>query len=438
MGNVLVTVGRYDEAIPVLDRAIDTYRQIRDLEGAGAAAASLGQALSNRGTPVEGLTRVEPLVEMLAWSGPSSALASLQLALARIFQNLGRYEDMLAAGERAAEIAEAIGDDRLLGSALERRGTALCFLGRARQARSILEEAIPLLERAGDLGTLHAVLTNLGEAHRLAGQLNNARRSNEQALEVVERVGNVSSIAFILMNLGEIHLSLGQWTEARETLERAEEVLASHPSASRTAPYVQDILGEILLHEGDWEAAERMLERALVMAEATKERQALEYIHISLAELEVLQGKPGETITRMTPLTQGKGISLVLIEVMLAWAYLNHGEVERAEELAMRAVDRAREQGEQLVMVDALRVQGMVLARQRQWEQAVGIFEEGAALSRSLPYPYAEARILHELGVLEREQGNLARAQERLEEAIAIFQRLGAKKDIEQLDRALA
>jgi len=438
LGDVLATAGRYDEAIPLLDLAIDTYRQVRDLDGAGTTAASLGQALSQRGTPHEGLARVEPLVEMLAWSGPSPALASLQLALARIFQNLGRYEDMLVAGERAVEIAGAIGNDRLLGSALERRGTALNLVGRVGESRSILEGAIPLLERVGDLGTLHVVLTNIGEAHRLAGGLEDARFFNERALEVVERVGNVSSLAFILMNLGEILLSMGQWAEAREYLERADGVLANHPSASRTAPFIQDILGEILLHEGDWQRAEQALQRALTMAEATKERQALEYIHVSLAELDVLRGESGAAIARLTPLTAGEGISLVLIEVVLAWAHLEHGDVEQAGVLAAGSVDRARDQGEMLVMVDALRVQGMVLARQGQREEATGIFEEGAALSRSLPYPYAEARILHQLGVLEQEQGNPARARERLEEALKIYQRLGAKKDVQQLERVLA
>ncbi len=70
------------------------------------------------------------------------------------------------------------------------------------------------------------------------------------------------------------------------------------------------------------------------------------------------------------------------------------------------------------MLVDALRVQGMVSVRQERWEAAERAFEEGLSLARSTPFPYAEARMPEQMG--------------RLEEALAIFQRLGAQKDIER------
>jgi tetratricopeptide (TPR) repeat protein len=84
---------------------------------------------------------------------------------------------------------------------------------------------------------------------------------------------------------------------------------------------------------------------------------------------------------------------------------------------AAQAVDRTRGQ-QPLYLVEALRVQGMVLARKGQPEEADRAFQEGLELARSLPYPYAEARILEQMG--------------RGEEALMIFQRLGAAKDVER------
>jgi len=95
------------------------------------------------------------------------------------------------------------------------------------------------------------------------------------------------------------------------------------------------------------------------------------------------------------------------------------GLLSRAAELGVRAVERARKTGEILALVDALRVLGMVLVQQGQLEEAGMVFDEGLALARSLPYPYAEARILVEMGALD--------------EALAIFRRLGAVKDIERI-----
>jgi class 3 adenylate cyclase/tetratricopeptide (TPR) repeat protein len=424
LGKTLSMAARNDEAIPVLERAVETYREIRDLEGAGRAASRLARALSQRGTPQAALTQIEPMLELLAWSGPSPALASLHLALSSILQYLGRYEEMLTAAERAAEIAGAIGDERLLGIAVERRGVALDFLGRIDEGMLVLQEAIPLLERVGDLSGLRAALGNLGQAYRRSGRLDEAKRSTERALAVAERVGNPAVVGFSLSNLGEILLSLGGWQEAREYLERAEEVLVTLPSANYTAQYIPAIRGGVLLATGDWEGAERELQQALGMAETTGDRQALEGIHISLAELELLRGDPDAAITRLEPLAGQKGGFQVLIECTLAWAWLEQGDVTRARELADGAVTRGRVQGEVLALVDALRVQGMVLRTAGQEDEAKSILEEGLTLARSLPYPYAEARSLVELG--------------RLEEALVIFQRLGAMKDVEQTEREVA
>ena len=66
----------------------------------------------------------------------------------------------------------------------------------------------------------------------------------------------------------------------------------------------------------------------------------------------------------------------------------------------------------------------MVLTRAGQRAQAVSSFDEGLNLAHSMPYPYGEARILVELG--------------RLDEALVLFRRLGAAKDVERTERALA
>lgn len=113
----------------------------------------------------------------------------------------------------------------------------------------------------------------------------------------------------------------------------------------------------------------------------------------------------------------------MLIEAALAWAHLEGGDARRAAELSVRAVDRARKTGEILALVDALRVLGMVFTKQGQREEAGAVFHEGLALARSLPYPYAEARILVEMGALD--------------EALAIFRRLAAAKDVERVEQSL-
>jgi hypothetical protein len=55
-----------------------------------------------------------------------------------------------------------------------------------------------------------------------------------------------------------------------------------------------------------------------------------------------------------------------------------------------------------------------------------------------MSYPHVEGRLLHVYGLLHVAKGEPGPAQERLEAALAIFRRLGSRKDAEQVEQALA
>jgi hypothetical protein len=105
--------------------------------------------------------------------------------------------------------------------------------------------------------------------------------------------------------------------------------------------------------------------------------------------------------------------------------------------MALKAVTRARDEGP-FFLVDALRVQGMIMARQRRYEQSQRSFAESRELAGSMPVPYAEGRVLFEMSRMLSEQGEPEPARLRLQEALSIFQRLGAAKDVERTEQILA
>lgn len=85
----------------------------------------------------------------------------------------------------------------------------------------------------------------------------------------------------------------------------------------------------------------------------------------------------------------------------------------------------------------ALRVKEMAQRQQERWDEAAGTLEKALALVRPMPYPYAEARILHEYGTLYIRKEEPDRARERFRAALDIFRRLGASKDAGRTERAL-
>lgn len=442
LGEVLSTAGRYDEAVKALERAAAVERRAGNLEAVGRIVAKLGLAHRWRGTPGEGIAQVQSTIALFADAGSSDVLASLHLALAHLLLLTGRYRETLEATERAGEVARAVGDQALLAEAEERRGVALLLLNRPEEGQQVIEAAIPLIEEAipliearGKLDVLRSALHNAACAAAYLGQVERQRHYAERALRVAERLGNPSQIGFVLANLGHALLILGEWDAARDALDRAV-ALARSSEHSVNLAYPLTARGVLALQEGEWDTAAHLYEEALTVAEETENRQARDEAERGLAELDLRQGRARQALARLERQAAEDDVDVTVLPI-LARAFLEAGDVRRAEEVANTAVTRARTQ-EPLSLVDALWVLGMVRARQGRTEGARDAFGEALRLAARLPSPYLQAQILYEIGWMATQSGESSEGRSRLADALAIFRRLGARWDVERTEQALA
>jgi hypothetical protein len=121
----------------------------------------------------------------------------------------------------------------------------------------------------------------------------------------------------------------------------------------------------------------------------------------------------------------------------LAWATLEAGDAGEAARTIDAARWRARAADLRTSVAAALRVQALILLRQRRHEGAAQVLEEGLLLARATRFPHTEARLLELYGNPHLLGGEPASARERLEAALAIFNRLGARKDIERAEQLM-
>jgi tetratricopeptide (TPR) repeat protein len=160
-----------------------------------------------------------------------------------------------------------------------------------------------------------------------------------------------------------------------------------------------------------------------------------------LAERDLLLGRPEAARARLVPLLDRPGLEEFFVTrflPVLAWAHLDLSEMAEAEQVVTQAIRRMHDNHIRLDLPDALRVRAMIALRQEHWPEAEQALEEGLALTRRMPYPYAEAHLLHVYGEMHAQKGEAEPARERLEAALAIFQRLGARKDVERVEQALS
>lgn len=434
LGNVLLVAGRYDDAIAVLERAEQRALAQDDLETAGRVTAAVGLAHRWRGTPEDGIGRVQAMVDRLSPRGPSPAMAALYLSLAHLHFLVGRYHEMLEAARRAGDLARAVDQYVMAAEAQERYGAGLLLVDRAEEGKRVLEAALPTIEATGNRDLLRRTLVNAGCAAAYVGELESQVRYFERALKVAEEIGNVGQIAFVLGNLGSALILLGDWSAARDYIERAVSLSqAGTRDANLAAPLL--MLGQLALRTGDWARARRVLQDALAVAEATTNRQTREQIHVHLAELDLMEGRTAEAIARLEPLASVEDVDTMVLS-LLGQALLEARDLRRAEIVVSTVVRRGRE-GELFVLPEALAEEGRLRALQGRAAEAQRSFEEALDVARLRGLPYVEGRTLYWMGLLDLERGDQGAAEGRLDAALAIFCRLGACPDQRRVEAAL-
>jgi tetratricopeptide (TPR) repeat protein len=439
LGAVLLTGAHFTQAMAVLEETAAALRLAGDVAGLGRVMAQIGRGHIRKGTVEEGLARLRPQLEVLTVNGPSHGLAVLAETLAYLYQMHGQFDAALAAAIRSAELARALGDHSLLARADIRRGVHLLFTGREEEALLALQEAGALAEAVRDLAALGRASQALALMAEDRGEFDLGRQYASRMLAATERLGDPVLVRLALFRLAAQAFFTGAWGEAHACMDRVREL----PDRSRINDAAALIeLGRLAMVEGEWEQATGYLEECSAIDYGSGERVMYLVAESLLAEREVLEARAQAALARLLPLVdhdgmQGRTVTIHVLPV-LAWVYLELDDTDRAARTIAEALRRQRAGQYRFALVDALRVQALVAQRQGHVQTAVDALEEGLRLARAMPYPHGEGRLLAVYGRLHLDQGDATAARERLEAALAIFRRLGARRDIERTAQLLA
>jgi tetratricopeptide (TPR) repeat protein len=441
LARVLRITGRYDDSLELELAALEAYRAAGDMEGMASAGEHIGALHMLRGTVVEGLPVVTDLLHNLTERGLSAAgLAHLHVGLGRLYFSADRYQEMGEEHRRAAELAQEVGDDRLYAVAQGLRAIALCELGQFDEGKRVLEESCRLMEASGDDWSLITALNNLACVYDNEGAFDKALNCVQRALTLAERMGDAENIAFMTYRCGEDAFYLGDWARARADYERAV-ALIREVGDWQGASYPPGKLARLAIAQGQLDEAMRCTDAALDAATRKRDAQSLRYIHITLAEHELLDGRPEASRARLMPLLDKPGeekASGIELLPLLAWAHLAIGDLAESQTVLDHCMHRATQAQLRTVLVDAWRVAAMIATRQERWQDAYHAVETALALARSPCYPYAEAKIHYISGLAYLGTGERAAAGAALQSALMILNRLGERLYAVQVERALA
>lgn len=204
------------------------------------------------------LVEAEPLLRRAAahWdaAGDSVARARALLDLCAVYTHGSRYDEAIAAGREARDIARSLGDRELEGECVHQISISLWQTGQYTLARSLQKESLDSLLQTSNLlriarcrnllGITHlhlaendealacftsaladftaiesergkySALNNLAEVSKKTGHPEDAEKAYRQAMVVADRMGNPRDKATIRMNIASVMDELGRTDEA--------------------------------------------------------------------------------------------------------------------------------------------------------------------------------------------------------------------------------
>jgi tetratricopeptide (TPR) repeat protein len=195
--------------------------------------------------------------------------AGAHVELGYIAYRQGRPDAMLSHAREAQSLARDSSDLELVVKVENVLGIAHGARGYCKQAILHYERAAKVAEALGDLTSAAMRRNNIGINQRLLGQLDEAEATLQAALEQLGD-DHPGMKANVLINLARVHLDRRAPARAKPALERAVKL------ADRTATYgVLDealfCLGVAALYEGDLDAAEARAQQTI--ERATQSRQ---------------------------------------------------------------------------------------------------------------------------------------------------------------------
>ena len=346
---------------------------------------------------------------------------------AQVFGNVAAAE---ARSRAALEMAETLGEPKVLASALADVALHQCLRGGG-IAFSTIERALCLESDAG----WQPILGRPGWIHGMllewADKLDDSRATLETLRSSVLAHGDEHSVSFVTGRLGRVECLAGNLEQAARYAEECYEAITQAGQEQR--PYALAVRALVFAHLGLVERTRSATDEGLPLALRVGVLPAYFELLAIRGFLELSLGSAAEAHQFLGPLPQavaeaGFGEPAHFrfhgdaIETLLAL-----GRTEEATALLVEFEQRGKALQRVWALTIASRCHALVSAAAGDLDRAYAELDRALELHKRLQQPFERGRTLLVLGTIKRRQKKKRAARESLDQAIAVFDRLGAR-----------
>jgi DNA-binding CsgD family transcriptional regulator len=330
----------------------------------------------------------------------------------------------------ALEKAERTGDPALLAQTIAWVGLAETFHGET--TPGLLERGIEIEETLGlELEWNHSPRYALARRMMRLGEADGARAIFEIVEAQAVARGDEITRMMVLWGLSIVEWLAGNWPLALEHCAAAYDLTeqTQHPHAQQ---YVGRAKAVFEADVGLVEAARASAEEGLAYSRTSAYDFAVIITLGVLGRLELALGNLEAAAAHLRDLPRQLTAGGINDPSAPVWAdaietLIALGELEQARAYLDEFEQNARHFGSQYTMAaGVMRCRGLLLAAEGDLEDAFETFE-GGLIEQSERWPFERARTLLCLGTVRRQAQQKKAAREALEQALAVFEELGAR-----------
>ena len=407
--------------------------RVHDPSVAGPVRICLGQALLAQGRVHDALGELEQAGESPVSAGAERAAALAWTGYARLW--LGDLDGASAVAEEARSAAVSA-DDRLSTSvAMATLARVSEFRGRLQDALQIIDEAVRLADMSpGRLGHRYPVRVIQGHILIQFDRLEEARSALGTGMRISEDLGVRWPLPTYQVFLAFERYIAGEWDDAIAELEAAF-ALAEEIGETYSRAYANGVLSLISFHRND-------LSRAQETATAASRDLAgwspgfstnwAPWPHSLILEA---AGEPGQAHATLASIwdkcaSSGLALEYPAIGADLVRLSLAAGDIESVRDVSAAVTEMASVNEVPWMTGAALRCRGLV-------EDNAEILQSAAAAYARGSRPLGLALTCEDAGTAFARHGHTDRARPLLDQAIGIYERLDASRDLARAEAVL-
>jgi tetratricopeptide (TPR) repeat protein len=343
----------------------------------------------------------------------------------------GNYPGALAWYSLAQKIAEQIGDQAGIATALTNVGNVYYLQGDYAQAMERFRQSLALSEAIGDKAGIATTLRGIGNIHNSQGDYPQALEHFHRSLALSEALGDKAGIARSMTNIGTAHLWQDNYAQALEYFGKS---LALHEALGDKAGARGTLnnIGSVYSAQGDYAQALEYFGKSLALSEALGDKDGVRGTLNNIGNIYNRQGDYAQALVNLRKslaLGEALGDKVWIARSLtnIGGVYFGQGDYANALEHYQKSLMQAEALGDKVSLSATLSNIGSLYSDQGDYAKALENYQRSLSLRESIGDKAGIASALSGIGCVYSNQGNYAQALAHLQKSLAVSEALGDK-----------